>query len=276
MGIGPIRHARVRVRTCLAAAACLLVTQVALPAGYVLASPAAVPDTAAGSSATSGGATNPLLVTNVISGTVSAIGPSWNVTLGVGTDPWGVAFTPDDQYAYVVNGGSGTVSMISDADTSHPVVSQTLAIGTSATGTGGIAVTPDGQYAYVTNSSNSNNTGYNVAVIGGVETASPAVSAHLTVGDFPSDVAITPDGQYAYITDGEAVNSINSNTGAFTVIDGASTADPTVGQTVAASYPQGTSVHPVYVTWKDYQASGQFAAPSGTGGTCRWPARNRC
>jgi DNA-binding beta-propeller fold protein YncE len=199
MGIGPIRHARVRVRTCLAAAACLLVTQVALPAGYVLASPAAVPDTAAGSSATSGGATNPLLVTNVISGTVSAIGPSWNVTLGVGTDPWGVAFTPDDQYAYVVNGGSGTVSMISDADTSHPVVSQTLAIGTSATGTG-----------------------------------------------------------------------------AFTVIDGASTADLTVGQTVAASYPQGTSVHPVYVTWKDYQASGQFAAPSGTGGTCRWPARNRC
>jgi DNA-binding beta-propeller fold protein YncE len=326
VGMGSVKHARMRrgarMRTWIAAVACLLVALVTLSAGQVLASPSAP----ASSSATPDGVPSPLLVSNVVSGTVSAIGPSWNVTLGVGTDPWGVAFTPDGQYGYVVNGGSGTVSVISDADTSHPEVSQTLTIGTSTVGTGGIAITPDGQYAYVTgynadtvsviddadsshpvvsstvlnvgltpaaiaitpdgqyayvvgtlgtitvidgastadptvgptitlggngltsiaitpngqyayvtNSSNSNYTGYNVAVIGGVETPDPALAATLTVGDFPTDVAITPDGKYAYVTDAEAVNSFNPNTGAYTVIDGASSGSPTVGQTVTAN-----------------------------------------
>jgi YVTN family beta-propeller protein len=325
------------MRTWLAAVACVLIALVTLSAGQALASPSAASaspaaraasavarDTSAVRAAASGGSANPLLVTNVVSGTVSAIGPTWDVTLSVGAEPWGVAFTPGGQYAYVVNGGSGTVSVISNADTSSAAVSQTLTVGTSPdVGTGAVAITPDGQYgyvtdnntgtvsviddadtshpvvsstvlnvglspgaiaitpdgqyayvlgtggtvtvidgastadptvgptitvggnqlasititpngqyAYVTNSSNSNYTGYNVAVIGGVETPDPAVSATLTVGDFPSEVAVSPNGQYAYVTDAEAINSFNPNTGAITVIDGASTADPTVGQTL--------------------------------------------
>jgi YVTN family beta-propeller protein len=344
MGIGPVKHARARWgarrRTWTAVVACLLVT---LSAGQVLASPSAAlaspaaraaagvaRGTAAVQADTSGGTAFPLLVTNLGARTVSAIGPTWNVTLDVGTDPSGVAFAPGGHYAYVVNGGSGTVSVISDADTADPVVSQTLTVGTSATGDGAIAVTPDGkyayvtsansdtvsviddadtsdpvvssttltvggepdavavtpdgqyayvvsrfgavtvidgastadptvgptvtvdgnglssiaitpdgQYAYVTNSSNDNTSGYNVAVIGGVETSSPAVTAQLTVGEFPSAVAITPDGDYAYVTDftGDIIIDAgvpDNGGGGITVINGASTADPTVGQTLTA------------------------------------------
>jgi YVTN family beta-propeller protein len=339
--MGLFKRARVRSgarrRIWLAAGACGLIALVTVSAGQALASPSApVRATARAAAdaprdpsvvraAASGGSANPLLVTNVVSGTVSAIGPTWDTTVGVGKDPWGVAFTPGGQSAYVVNGGSGTVSVITNADTAGAAVSQTLTLGNASNNVSGaaiaitpdgqyayvtdsnsdtvtvidgvdtthpvvsstvltvglepdaiaitpdgqyayvlgtlgtvtvidgastadptvgptltiggnqlssITITPDGQYAYVTNSSNSNYTGYNVAVIGGIATGDPAVAATLTVGDFPYDVAFSANGQYAYVIDAEAINSINPNTGAITVVDGASSTDPTVGQTI--------------------------------------------
>ena len=313
------------MRIWLAAGACVLIAPVTVSAGQALASPSTPIRADAAVRADAGGSANPLLVTNVVSGTVSAIGPTWDTTVGVGSDPWGVAFTPDGQTAYVVNGGSGTVSVISNADTASAAVSQTLTLGNASNNVSGaaiaitpngqyayvtdnnsdavtvidgvdtthpvvsstvlnvglepdaiaitpdgqyayvlgtlgtitvidgastasptvgptltlggnqlgsITITPNGQYAYVTNSSNSNYTGYNVAVIGGIATGDPVIAATRTVGVFPYDVAFSANGQYAYVIDAEAVNSINPNTGAITVVGGASSSDPSVGQTI--------------------------------------------
>ena len=54
-----------------------------------------------------------------------------------------MAVSPDGQHAYVVNGGSSTVSVI---DTASNTVTATI----SVPGASRVAVTPDGRYAYVT------------------------------------------------------------------------------------------------------------------------------
>ena len=70
-------------------------------------------------------------------------------TIPVGTNPVGVAVTPDGTRVYVANYVTNTVSVI--ARPGNTVVA-TVAVGN---GPGGIAVTPDGTHAYVTIGSNS-------------------------------------------------------------------------------------------------------------------------
>ena len=75
-------------------------------------------------------------MTNASDGTVSVIRTSTNTvvaTIGVGTNPIGVAFTPDNNYAYVTNAGSNNVSVIAKA--SKTVVA-TVAVGTLPSGVG--------------------------------------------------------------------------------------------------------------------------------------------
>ena len=67
-------------------------------------------------------------------------------TVPVGSDPDGVAVTPNGAYAYVANDfGSGSVSVISTATNT---VTATITVGNEPDG---VAVTPNGEYAYVTN-----------------------------------------------------------------------------------------------------------------------------
>jgi len=87
-------------------------------------------------------------VTGVTPGTVTVIDiPSNQIvaTILVGTDPNGMAFTPDGRYGYVANGGSNNVSVI---DTSSNTVIATVPVGNQAAT---IAITPDGAFAYVGN-----------------------------------------------------------------------------------------------------------------------------
>jgi YVTN family beta-propeller protein len=91
-------------------------------------------------------------VADFSSGTVSVIRTSDNTvvaTVAVGSGPYGIAITPDGNYAYVVNstfaGTSGTVSVI---QISNNTVVATITVGNSPVA---IAITPDGNYAYVTN-----------------------------------------------------------------------------------------------------------------------------
>jgi YVTN family beta-propeller protein len=67
------------------------------------------------------------------------------VTVTVGSNPMGVAVTPNGAYAYVTNAGSGTVSVISTATNT---VTATVPVGNNP---GGVAITPNGAHTYVAN-----------------------------------------------------------------------------------------------------------------------------
>ena len=66
-------------------------------------------------------------------------------TVAVGSNPIGVAVTPDGKHVYVTNQASQTVSVIATA--TNTVVA-TVPVGSNPFG---VAVTPDGKHAYVTN-----------------------------------------------------------------------------------------------------------------------------
>ena len=63
----------------------------------------------------------------------------------VGSDPFGIAITPDGKTAYVTNDGSDTVTPI---DTATNTPGTPIPVGSIPDG---IAITPDGKTAYVTN-----------------------------------------------------------------------------------------------------------------------------
>ena len=105
----------------------------------------------------------------------------------VGTEPWGVAITPDNTKAYVTNMVSGTVSVINALTLQ---VIKTIEVGTEPFG---CALTPDGNRLYVANQSSND-----VSVI---NTKSDQVVR--TIGDVgakPHGVAITADGSKVYVT----------------------------------------------------------------------------
>ncbi len=104
--------------------------------------------------------------------------------IAVGTEPNGVALTPDGTRAYVANTVSGTVSVISVNRGGRARVLTNIVVGTEPYG---VAMTPNGTRVYVTNK-NSNN----VSVI---DTRTNRVTATLGgVGFHPRGLAITNDG----------------------------------------------------------------------------------
>src|SRR5580700_12196754 len=124
-------------------------------------------------------------------------------------------------FAYVVNSGDGTVSVIDTA--TNTVVGLPIPVGKEPFG---VDVTPDGKHAYVANRGSNN-----VSV---VDTATNMVVATVVVGNVPFNVAVTPDGNHAYVT--------NAGFNTVSVID---TATNTVE---AATIPVGTNPVKVAVT----------------------------
>src|SRR5580692_12328688 len=123
-------------------------------------------------------------VANLGSNNVSVINTANNsvvATVNVGSQPNGIAITPDGTRAYVANGG-GAVWVLATAGNG---VLAKVSLGGYPTA---VAITPDGTRAYVTRT-NSNN----VSVI---DTASNTVTATIPVGDTPGGIAITPDGAH--------------------------------------------------------------------------------
>ncbi|MEW6618388.1 MAG: cytochrome D1 domain-containing protein [bacterium] len=175
-------------------------------------------------------------VTNHGSHKVSVIDTSTNQVVGapipVGTNPDGVAITPDGRYAYVTNRSSHNVSVI---DTSTNQVVGTIPVGSSPLG---VAITPDGRYAYVTNEVSAN-----VSVID--TSTNQVVGAPIPVGSYPTGIAITPDGRYAYVTNGGSAN--------VSVID--TSTNQVVGTISVGSGPWGVAITPdgryAYVTNRD-------------------------
>ena len=131
-------------------------------------------------------------------------------TVTPGAYPYGIAITPDGNYAYVANTDSGTVSVI---EISSNTVTTTITVGTEPFG---VAITPDSSYAYVANSG--------TTTVSVIEISSNTVTTTITVGTSPLGIAITPDGNYAYVanngTTTVSVIEISSNTVTTTVTVG--------------------------------------------------------
>jgi YVTN family beta-propeller protein len=118
-------------------------------------------------------------ITNEYENTVSVIDTATNIVTGivkVGSNPVGVAVSPDGKKAYAVNEGSNSVSVI-DMATNNIIA--TVSVGTNPNG---VAVAPDGTKVYVANHRSDN-----VSVI---DTVTNNVTATVDIGNGPVGVAL--------------------------------------------------------------------------------------
>ncbi|MGA2386666.1 MAG: YncE family protein [Candidatus Bathyarchaeia archaeon] len=157
----------------------------------------------------------------------------------VGNGPYGVAFTPNGEYAYVTNQNSHTVSVISTA--TNTVVA-TVPLGTYPNA---VAVNPNGEYVYVTNLGNNT-----VSVI---NTVTNRLTATINVGALPEGVAVTPDGKYVYVANNDPLSN-NDSVSVISTATNTVTATITVGRNTSsiALTPDGRYA---YVTTYDSNGS---------------------
>jgi YVTN family beta-propeller protein len=193
-------------------------------------------------------------ITNTTDGTVSVVDLSTHAvitTITVGTDPYGVAVTPDSTKAYVANGGS-TVSVINLLANS---VSSTIS---DSYGAYGVAIAPNGKTAYVANLGPNPGSSTNVSAISVIDVASDTIKASITTptGLTPKSVALTPDGDTLYV----GCYNADAESG-IVVID---TADNTITTTITGDVPIdpiGMALTPdgdyLYVT--DFDSDGLYA-----------------
>jgi YVTN family beta-propeller protein len=133
-----------------------------------------------------------VFVTNALSASVSTIDLKTRTKhpsdIPVGTDPFGLAITPDGKTAFVVNTNLGTVSTIDvQARKKNP---SDIPVGA---GPNRVAVTPDGETAFVVNSGSGT-----VSTID-VKTRKKNPT-DITVGPVPYGLAVTPDGKTVFVT----------------------------------------------------------------------------
>ncbi len=137
-----------------------------------------------------------IYVTNSTSNTVSVvdIGRGTIVRrIPVGAEPFGVAFSPDSLFSYVVNAKSPSVSVI---NTRSERLEQTIPVGGKLPVW--LAVSPDGTYIYVTNEGT-----HNLSVL---STAGNAEVARIQVGRGPAGIVVAPEGRFAYVANEGAHN----------------------------------------------------------------------
>ncbi len=106
-------------------------------------------------------------------------------TVTVGTNPFGIAVTPDGKKLYVANQDSANVSVI---DTNSRKVTATVEAGYLPTG---VAITPDGNKALVSNR------GSNSVTI--IDTLTDKVLVTVATGKEPVGIAISKDGKMAFV-----------------------------------------------------------------------------
>jgi YVTN family beta-propeller protein len=148
----------------------------------------------------------------------------------VGSEPQGIAFTPDGTKAYVANlFGPGTCSVI---DTSTETVIATIPLGVGSLPVG-IAISPDGKLAYVADA------GADTVTVIDTETNS-VVGEPIDVATGPRGVAFSPDGSRAYVATGFFTGLAD---GTFSTIDTAS--EEIVGEPVTiGNKPLGIAIVP--------------------------------
>jgi YVTN family beta-propeller protein len=147
-----------------------------------------------------------IYVANSVDGSVSVIDNRTNapvgapIQLGLGTQPVGIAITPDGKRAYVANHGTDDVSVIDTA--TNQVIGPRIGVGD---GPREIAISPDGSTAYVTD-----NVGNTISVLD--TRTNQVVGPSIPRGISPFGVAITPDGSTLYVSSQSGVAVISSQT----------------------------------------------------------------
>jgi YVTN family beta-propeller protein len=165
-------------------------------------------------------------IANFNDNTVSVIDTTTNTVIGspitVGSEPNGVAVTPDGSKVYVTNQNDGTVSVIATASNT---VTATITVGSSPIG---VAVTPDGSKVYVANAVS--------GTVSVIATASNTIIGSLiTVGASPFGMAVTPDGSKVYVA--------NNGSGTVSVI--ATASNTVIGSPITVgTHPLGVAVTP--------------------------------
>ena len=180
-------------------------------------------------------------VANFGSNTVTPITTASNTAgapIPVGSNPDGIAITPDGTTAYVANSSSNNVTPIATASNT---AGAPIPVGSFPVS---IAITPDGTTAYVTNEGSNSVTA--------IATASNTAGTPIPVGSNPFGIAITPDQApiaHLSVTAGQAGTATSFDASASTVAFGsiatfawsfgdggtASTTTPTTTHTYAAA-----------------------------------------
>lgn len=179
--------------------------------------------------------------------TLFDVGADRNLPLGefpVGTEPSGVAVTPDGKFVYVANTIDGTVSVLAVDVTAQPVaqVVATLEVGTEPYG---VAITPNGQKVYVTNSRSNSISVIDVAtntVVKEITNIGPSVGAE------PRGMAITNNNNdvdtdetlyvthfYSFANQGKLDGEDDSKTGLVTKVS--TETDAVTGQIILTNMP---------------------------------------
>lgn len=105
--------------------------------------------------------------------------------IAVGSNPRGIAITPDGEYAYVTCPDGNMIYVIRLSDNA---VAGNFSVDNSPWG---VTIAPNGEYAYVTCPYD------NIVYI--IRLSDNAVTGNFSVDISPWGIAITPDGEYAYI-----------------------------------------------------------------------------
>jgi YVTN family beta-propeller protein len=155
-------------------------------------------------------------ITNQVDNTVSIIDTATNTvtaTVSVGSNPVGVAVTPDGTRVYVTNRNGNSVSVI---NTATNTVIATVSVGS---GPEGVAVTPDGSTVYVTNP--------NYATVSVINTTTNTVIATVSgLALYPEGLAVSSDGTKVYVASeigghvyviDTATNALNATTSTINV-----------------------------------------------------------
>ena len=121
----------------------------------------------------------------------------------VGTNPRGIAVSPDGKRAYVANWGSNNVTVLDTSTATPSLVGYPIAVGANPVG---IVVSPDGSRVYVSN--------YNSASVSVLNpTAATPLVATVSVNPQPYGLAITPDGSIVYAANAfDTVSMIDTKT----------------------------------------------------------------
>jgi YVTN family beta-propeller protein len=148
--------------------------------------------------------------------------------VSVGAGPVAVALTPDGQSAWVANGDSSNISIISIASMTVVATIPLPQFNSDPAEPNGVVFTPDGSTAYVTN--HDANPG---SVIYVIDVASQKLLTTIPTDGYPAAAAVTPDGSTLWVT--------NRADSTITIVD---TLTNTVVTHVAADVPLGVAFNP--------------------------------
>jgi len=148
-------------------------------------------------------------IANTSAGTVSVINTTTNTVVatipGVGTNPIGVAVSPNGSKVYVGDAfiSNEGVSKVFVIDTATNTVVASIPVGFGAAF---VAISPNGSKLYVSN--------HGTTTVAVVDTATNTVSAWIQLSSNPGGLAVTPNGSKVYVADrpGNTVKVIDTAT----------------------------------------------------------------